>query len=232
VWEEIDAGTAAADYGWNVREGHCATGSTSSCGAPPAGMTNPIYDYDHATGCHSITGGAFVPTDAWPAPYAGRYLFGDYICGKIFQLVPSGSGFTSSVFADAVGSNGAPIAMTFGPFAGGQALYYASYLAGGSIHRISYDAGGPDTTKPTPSVLSATPGTGQIVLNWTAATDNVGVARYAVWMDNRWLAAASASARSYTATGLAAGVSHSFRVVAYDAAGNYANSNTVSAAAR
>ena len=34
AWEEIDLGTAGADYGWNVREGHCATGSTSSCGPP------------------------------------------------------------------------------------------------------------------------------------------------------------------------------------------------------
>ena len=25
TWEEIDLGTAGADYGWNVREGHCAT---------------------------------------------------------------------------------------------------------------------------------------------------------------------------------------------------------------
>ena len=36
---------AGADYGWNVREGHCANGSTTNCGAPPAGMTNPIFDY-------------------------------------------------------------------------------------------------------------------------------------------------------------------------------------------
>ena len=45
TWEEIDDGKAGADYGWNVREGHCATNSTTDCGAPPAGMTNPIFDY-------------------------------------------------------------------------------------------------------------------------------------------------------------------------------------------
>ena len=38
---------AGADYGWNVREGPCANGSTTNCGPPPAGMTNPIYDYSH-----------------------------------------------------------------------------------------------------------------------------------------------------------------------------------------
>ena len=61
AWEEIDLGAAGADYGWNVREGHCATGSTTNCGAPPAGMTNPIFDYGRSDGCASITGGAFVP---------------------------------------------------------------------------------------------------------------------------------------------------------------------------
>lgn len=71
VWEEIDLGASGADYGWPVREGHCAqTGSATSCGgALPAGMTNPIHDYDRSTGCGSITGGAFVPDGIWPAAY-------------------------------------------------------------------------------------------------------------------------------------------------------------------
>ncbi len=68
VWEEIDLGQAGADYGWNVREGPCANGSATNCGPPPAGMTNPIYDYSHArTGCAAITGGAFVPNGALAA---------------------------------------------------------------------------------------------------------------------------------------------------------------------
>jgi glucose/arabinose dehydrogenase len=137
VWEEIDLGAAGADYGWNVREGHCANGSTSNCGAPPAGITNPIFDYGRSDGCASITGGAFVPNGVWPAPYAGTYLFSDYVCGRIFQLVPSGGGFTRSVFADALGASSA-VHMTFGPLADTQALYYTSYQSGGTIHRISY----------------------------------------------------------------------------------------------
>ncbi|MDX6677443.1 MAG: hypothetical protein QOE31_1495 [Solirubrobacteraceae bacterium] len=88
-----------------------------------------------------------------------------------------------------------------------------------------------DTTKPSAAVLSATPGDQRVTLDWTAATDNVGVTRYAVWMDNAWLTGLPATARTYAATGLAAGASHSFRVVAYDAADNYSNSNTVTAAA-
>ena len=75
-----------ADYGWNIREGHCATGSTTDCGPPPAGLTNPIFDYSHAaTGCGTITGGAFVPNGVWGAGYDGGYLYADYVCGKIFR---------------------------------------------------------------------------------------------------------------------------------------------------
>jgi hypothetical protein len=88
-----------------------------------------------------------------------------------------------------------------------------------------------DTTKPSAPVLTATPATGSVALSWTAASDDVGVTRYEVWKDNTWVAGLSSSARSYTVANLAAGVSHTFRVVAYDAAGNYANSNTVTAAA-
>jgi len=136
TWEEVDQATAGADYGWNVREGHCALASTTDCGPPPAGMTNPIHDYAHTTGCEAITGGAFVPTGAWPASYDDSYLFGDYTCGRIFQLVSNGSGgFTSTLFATI--PSGGPIAMAFGPRKAGQALYYTTY-ATNELRRIAY----------------------------------------------------------------------------------------------
>ncbi|MEA2272778.1 MAG: hypothetical protein QOI98_1486 [Solirubrobacteraceae bacterium] len=138
TWEEIDKGKAGADYGWNIREGHCATASTTDCGAPPAGMTNPIFDYGHTTGCEAITGAAFVPTGAWPSAYNDAYIFGDYTCGRIFQLVPNGSGgFTSTQFGTI--DAGGPIDMTFGPRGtGGTALYYTTYAGGGQVRRIAY----------------------------------------------------------------------------------------------
>ena len=91
VWEEIDLGAKGADYGWNIREGHCQqTGIETDCGTPnPVGFTNPYYDYGHSTGCGSITGGAFVPNGVWPAAYTGAYLYGDYVCGAIYALSPS-----------------------------------------------------------------------------------------------------------------------------------------------
>jgi glucose/arabinose dehydrogenase len=136
TWEEIDEGQAGTDYGWNVREGHCARGSSSNCGAPPAGMTNPIHDYNHSTGCDTITGGAFVPTGAWPAEYNGDYLFGDFGCGTIFRLEPSGGGYTRTEFATGLGSDSA-VHMAFGPSPTGPALYYTTYAAGGQVRRIA-----------------------------------------------------------------------------------------------
>jgi len=138
TWEEIDAAQAGADYGWNVREGFCATGSTTDCGPPPTGMTNPIFAYPHGNGCNAITTGAFVPNGVWPAAYDGSYLFADYLCGTIFQLVPaSGGGFTATDFATGLGVGG-PITMMFGPAGQAQALYYTTYANGGQVRRIEF----------------------------------------------------------------------------------------------
>jgi len=171
-WEEIDKLVAGADYGWNVREGHCATGSTTDCGPSP--YEDPIYDYSHADGCASITGGAFVPEGLWPAPYSGSYLFSDFVCGGIFRLVPKeGGGYTREPFL--VGNR--PVHLAFGPYAGGTALYYLDYF-GGKVQRVSYSAGNSapiaDFT-PRPDGLTVTldgrdsydPDSGDSVVSWS-----------------------------------------------------------------
>ena len=135
--EEVDEGQAGADYGWPRREGVCATG-TADCGAPPAGLTNPVFDYAHTTGCRSISGGAFVPNGVWPSLYGG-YLYADFVCGKIFRLTPSSGGYSVSTFADGFGPYSL-VALTFLPAPGGQALYYTTYANGGQVRRISYTA--------------------------------------------------------------------------------------------
>ena len=137
TWEEINLGQAGADYGWNVREGHCANGSTTDCGPPPAGMTNPVHDYGRSVGA-SITGGAFVPAGLWPAEYDGNYLFADYVAGKIFRIAGSGGG-SRTEFATGLGGSSA-VHLRFGPHAGSQALYYTTYANGGEVRRIYHTA--------------------------------------------------------------------------------------------
>ncbi len=136
TWEEIDSLTAGADYGWNVREGHCATESSTDCG--PSAYADPIHDYPHTTGCESITGGAFVPTGLWPAPYSGAYLFSDYVCGKVFRLAPrSGGGYRQVTFLDGLGAKSA-VNLAFGPYQSTSALYYTTYGGGGQVRRVTY----------------------------------------------------------------------------------------------
>jgi glucose/arabinose dehydrogenase len=142
AWEEIDRGSAGADYGWNLCEGRHDNEQypgTVDCSVPP--LTPPIHRYSHNSGCSSITGGAFVPDGVWPARYDGSYLFGDFVCNTIFEIKPiSGGGFTRTMFASRLGGGG-PVAMTFGPHDGSQALYYATFANGGEIHRVAYAAG-------------------------------------------------------------------------------------------
>jgi glucose/arabinose dehydrogenase len=164
AWEEIDLGQAGADYGWNVREGHCANGSSTNCGPPPAGMTNPIHDYSHSTGCRSITGGAFVPNGVWPSSYDGSYLFADYVCGTIFKLEPNGSGgFTSVPFATGLGGSSA-VHMTFGPHGTSQALYYTTYASGGQVRRIYFTES--NTTPTAAMAASPTSGAAPLAVNF------------------------------------------------------------------
>jgi glucose/arabinose dehydrogenase len=158
-WEEIDLGTSGADYGWNVREGPCVRGSTTNCGPPPAGITNPIFAYQQGSpsGCRAITGGAFVPAGVWPAAYTGSYLFADYVCGRIFKLDRQLDGtYVRTDFAGGLGSDSA-VHMRFGPHQATQALYYTTYEAGGSVRRITHTGAG--NRVPTAAV-SASPTSG------------------------------------------------------------------------
>lgn len=90
---------------------------------------------------------------------------------------------------------------------------------------------GPDATAPTTpanlSAWSATPTS--IGLSWSPSSDNLAVAGYKVFRDGSQVATTTAT--SYTdSTGLVAGVTYSYTVLAFDAAGNEsAPSNPASA---
>ena len=78
-----------------------------------------------------------------------------------------------------------------------------------------------DTQAPSvPAGLTATTiSASQINLTWTAATDNIGVKGYQVFLNNAVIGTTSGT--SYQLTGLAAGTTYNFRVNAFDAANNY-----------
>jgi glucose/arabinose dehydrogenase len=222
--EEIDQGASGADYGWNAREGTCANPALgpSDCGsAPPAGMTNPIFDYGRTAGCRSITGGAFVPNGInWPAGYAGKYLFADFGCGKIFRLDPSNPSATPADFATDLGSNSA-VHLEFGPFGSTQALYYTTYAGGGQVRRVSFGLAAPSA----PTIGSAVAGNGEATVSWTAPTSNGGspitgyvVTPYVGFVGGTPTVFGSTST-TQTITGLTNGSTYRFRVQATNAIG-------------
>src|SRR5438105_3510262 len=92
------------------------------------------------------------------------------------------------------------------------------------------DSTGPDTSAPsvptdlTASAVSAT----RIDLSWSAASDNVGVVRYGVYLSGVQIAIVPGT--SYSNTGLSPATTYSYTVAAYDAARNLsAQSSVVSA---
>jgi chitodextrinase len=82
----------------------------------------------------------------------------------------------------------------------------------------------PDTTAPsTPTGLTATAAsTSQINLSWTASTDNVGVTGYRIYRNGGLapIATTAGNVTTYQNTGLSASTTYSYRVQAFDAAGN------------
>jgi glucose/arabinose dehydrogenase len=101
--EEIDAQEATnpgggENYGWRLREGTIATptGNPVVGGSPPPGNVEPIIDYGRSTG-GTIIGGYVYRGSQVPA-LQGKYVFGDYLSGKIFSLDYDGT--TASNFTD------------------------------------------------------------------------------------------------------------------------------------
>lgn len=98
--EEINFAAAAAglgrgaNYGWRVREGRIATPGISD--PTPPNLTDPIFDYDHTVGA-SIIGG-YVYRGGADASLAGKYVFGDFISGRIWHLDGSTATALSSPF--------------------------------------------------------------------------------------------------------------------------------------
>src|SRR3954454_6122835 len=82
----------------------------------------------------------------------------------------------------------------------------------------------------TPSGLS----TGKITdtaipLSWKASTDNIGIARYAVYLNGAQPRPPSPTATSYTFTGLTCGTSYTLAVQAFDPSGNASSMATKTA---
>jgi glucose/arabinose dehydrogenase len=82
LWEEIDLIVSGGNYGWSVRESAHPFGPDGS--GPRTDLIDPIWEYDHQVG-KSITGGVVYRGKNVPE-LAGKYLYADYVSGKLWAL--------------------------------------------------------------------------------------------------------------------------------------------------
>jgi glucose/arabinose dehydrogenase len=97
-FEELDyepANRPGRNYGWRYREGLHDFNTT----LPPSGpLTDPVFEYDHSVG-HSITGGYVYRGNGIPS-LRGRYVFGDFIRGRVWSLALSVDGNGEAMASD------------------------------------------------------------------------------------------------------------------------------------
>jgi glucose/arabinose dehydrogenase len=131
AYEEINMQPAASkggqNYGWRCYEaGHSY--EPSGC-KPQSHYTAPILEYPHTEGRCSVTGGYVYRGKHFPA-LTGKYFFGDYCGGQLYQAVKSGAKWQMSL------AEQTPYQITtFGQGSDGE-LYFADY-GSGSIYQIT-----------------------------------------------------------------------------------------------
>ncbi len=121
--EEINHGARGANYGWNLFEGNAPYAGGSS-----AGLTFPIFEYSHASGDRSITGG-YVHRGGGSEGLHGSYVFGDFISGRIWSLSDAGGPWVRTLQTEALDN-----VASFGEDAEGN-LYGVDY--DGGIFRLA-----------------------------------------------------------------------------------------------
>ncbi len=97
-FEEVDLVVKGGNYGWNIMEGlHCFEPPS---GCSTGGLELPIAEYGHGEGA-SVTGG-YVYRGSAMAELRGRYIFGDFISGRIWSLEGTAPGvWTRTLLLDA-----------------------------------------------------------------------------------------------------------------------------------
>lgn len=133
--EEVNEGTAGANYGWPNCEAPCAP--------PNPAYTDPITWYPRTEGQY-IVGGAFIPNGWWGAGYDGGYLFADGGSNDMWLLTSGGTVDYAAPFADSNLSVAADL--TFGVRNGERALFYVNN-ANGQLRKIV----GPNATTSDPA---------------------------------------------------------------------------------
>ncbi|MEM8928247.1 MAG: PQQ-dependent sugar dehydrogenase [Bacteroidota bacterium] len=84
--EEINSIESGGNYGWKLFEGtDCFSGDCDATGLIP-----PVFEYDHSNADRSVTGG-YVYRGNDLSTLSGKYIYGDFVSGRIWALEMDGS---------------------------------------------------------------------------------------------------------------------------------------------
>ncbi|MCA9581249.1 MAG: PQQ-dependent sugar dehydrogenase [Myxococcales bacterium] len=81
AFEEINKIVAPGNFGWNTVEGKTCY---LAAGCDMTGLEAPIHVYPHSEG-FAVTGGFVYRSTKFPS-LTGKYIFGDYVSGKVWSL--------------------------------------------------------------------------------------------------------------------------------------------------
>src|SRR5690606_26294334 len=82
--EEINLIVKGGNYGWNRFEGNTVEDAGSVLASTP--HIKPIFEYSQENGDRSITGGYGYRGTSNDPQIKDRYIFGDYISGRVWTL--------------------------------------------------------------------------------------------------------------------------------------------------
>lgn len=84
--EEINIVESGGNYGWKLFEGtSCFSGDCDE-----TGLVSPIFEYGQDNGDRSVTGG-YVYRGSEVSTLNGKYIYGDFVSGRIWALESDGS---------------------------------------------------------------------------------------------------------------------------------------------
>jgi len=156
-YEEINIIQSGRNYGWKRFEAN----STFSSSTPfPSNNTFPVYNFNHNQGDRSVTGG-YVYRGSEINSLNGRYIFGDFVSGRVWSLNYNSS--TGSANRTQLFDSNFSIS-TFGQDSNDE-LYFAAYGFTGRIYKLVEDNG------PIPTTCSVATGNCSITLNGLESND-------------------------------------------------------------
>ncbi|HMF96578.1 MAG TPA: S8 family serine peptidase [Vicinamibacterales bacterium] len=194
AFEEIDyepANRGGRNYGWVRREGlHDNGGAPPGASVPtpgaPTSLTDPIFEYDHTVG-QSITGGYVYRGSALGTSFNGRYVFGDFIRGRVWSIAltvdpVSGEATASNLIEHSATLGGAAVGniSSFGRDSQGE-LYVVGYNTGAIVKIRPVDAVVANPTQVVPggavgvTVVDGSASSGDEVRLYLAGVPDAGV---------------------------------------------------------